>query len=639
MIKKSFTLRILAINFLLLALPLLIDSFIFFQNSYYEAIETAKKELKEVSNLRTFSLIASDPVKQVLLSELGYVLDISGKVADQEFESLTHELVEIAHLWEEYQIQVLELSKSGYYKILASSDRELVNTFFEAYHPLETVITKGSSTFIRYLYSGDSQSYVPHLFLAQLIESKETGKPTGILMVNSNIESLLTNLLAPSRRLQKGQFAVLNSDGVVFKSTDSNLMGQYFTPIPAERRRQISSSKQLGNLQLPDRPLPIILGNDPSFFEFIYNNQVQIAYQVSIPALRLSVIGYSPKEEFFGSAVRHFLFIYVTYGLILLIGGAVTYWLSLWISRPLRQLIQVMGEVRQGNLSVRFQETSLGFEINILGGLFNSMIDTLLINMQRAEDERVKKETYEREVAICREVQHSLFSSHTPDVKAAMVAGLYLPAVEVGGDFYYFFSKTTQSKEKILAISLADIGGRGISPCLYSLSARSLFRSYSTLYDDVGTILSLTNNDFIRDVGGDVMMYTKIFLGFYHIDSQTLFYCGCGSVTGVLKRNEGQIETLSTKGPVLGLQKSFNYKTETIQLYPGDSLILYTDGLLKAQNAQQRYFSEMEFNDILQSKNWSTAQEIVDVVKAGVQAFTGGTPQQEEAIIVALKID
>ncbi len=638
MIKKSFALRVLAINFLLLALPLLIDSFVFFQNSYYEAIRAAKKELKEVSNLRTFSLIASEPVKQVLLSELGYVIDISGKMAAKDFDHLTHELVEIAQLWREYQIYVLELSQNGYYKIVASSSRDLVNTFFEAYHPLETVLKTGSGTFVRYLYSDEAQSYVSNLFVAQAIESKETGKPIGILMVSSKVESLLTSLLAPSHQLRNAKFAILNSDGIVFKSTDPHLMGQYFKPISDKRRRQIISSRQLGNLELPDVTLPVIQGKDPPFFEFIFDDQVQIAYQAFIPEMKLSLVGYSPKEEFFGSAVRHFLFIYVTYGLILLGGGAVTYWLSLWISRPLRQLIHVMGEVRQGNLGVRFQEAPWGFEINILGSMFNNTIDTLLLNIQRAEDERVKKETYQREVAICREVQRSLFSSPLPDIKASMAAGGYLPATDVGGDFYYFFSKATQSGENVLALSMADIDGRGISPCLYSLSARSLFRAFSTLYDDVGTVLSLTNDDFIRDVG-DAGVSLDLFLGFYHPDSRILSYCSCGSTPGMVKRNDGQIEPLNLTGEALGLQESHQYKSETLQLYSGDTLILYTSGLLKAESSTQKHFSEMQLKDILQSKKWNTAQDMVDKVKAVVQEFTAGTPQEEEAIIVALKID
>ena len=115
-------------------------------------------------------------------------------MANQDFEDLTHEFEEIAHIWNEYDIYALKLGEKGFYKIVASNNRNLVDTYFEAYHPLDTVIDTGSGVFVRYLYSEDASSYIPHLFVAQVIDSKETGKPIGVLMLSSNIESLLTSL-------------------------------------------------------------------------------------------------------------------------------------------------------------------------------------------------------------------------------------------------------------------------------------------------------------------------------------------------------------------------------------------------------------------------------------------------------------
>lgn len=638
MLRGSFTLRVLAANFLLLALPLLIDSFIFFQNSYYETIRGAKKELREVTNLRTFGLVSSKPVKQVLLSELGYVIDISDRMEKGSFEALTRELVEIEALWNQYQIYVLELSNDGYHKIVASSNPVLVGTFFEAYDPFKVVIETGSGTFVRYVFSDETQDYVPYLFMAQVVTSKETGKRLGILMMSSNVESLLSTLLSPSPQLSTAKFAFLNGDGVVIESSDPRLMGRYFKAIPSKRRKQLLSSKQLGNLQLPDYPIPVVQDKDPSFFEFAFEGHIQIAYQVMIPEMKLSVVGYSPKEKFFSSAVRHFLYIYIIYSLILLIGGAVTYWLSLWISRPLRQLIHVMGEVRQGNVDVRFQEAPLGFEINILGQMFNHTLDNLLFNIQHAEDERVKKETYQRELDICREVQYSLLSPRLPESKAAMIAGLYLPASEVGGDFYYFYSKKSHQNEDMLAISVADVIGLGLSPCMYSLTERSLFRAYSTHFDDVGTIVNLTNHDFIRDIG-EATTCSNLFLAFFHIDSNVLSYSICGTIPSMIKRKNGELIPLKQAGAAIGVNASSQYQSTSIPLYSGDILIAYTLGLLKITNSNQENLSENLLIEILQSTNWSTAQELVERVKTTIHEFTASIPQMEEGVFIALKID
>ena len=438
--------------------------------------------------------------------------------------------------------------------------------------------------------------------------------------------------------MRGAQFAFLNSDGIVFKATNPLLMGHYFNPITQERQQQIISSKQLGNLKLPTNPLPVVSDKDPPFFEFIFDEQVQIASQVYIPSMRLSLVGYSQKETFFGSAVRHFLFIYAIYGLILLVGGAVTYWLSIWISRPLRQLIHIMGEVRQGNLGVRFKEAALGFEINMLGNRFNTMIHTLLFNMGRAEDERVKKEAYQREVEICREVQKSLISFQMPSIESARVSAFYLPAIEVGADFYYFFYKTTQEKENVLAFIVADVVGRGISPCLYALSARSLLRAYSTLHDDVGTILRLTNNDFINDMGGTSEIL-NLCLGLYHTESRILYYCLCGGVMGIIKKKNGHMTMLKQTGVRLGSEQLYNYQSESVKLDSGDTLILYTRGLFKMTNPQQTQFSEKQLEIIVQSPQWNTTQDFINALTTTIQEFTQGTPQEEEVVIVALKVD
>ena len=349
-------------------------------------------------------------------------------------------------------------------------------------------------------------------------------------------------------------------------------------------------------------------------------------------------MAFASKEEFFGVAVSHFLLIYTIYGLILIIGGGITYWLSLWISRPLRQLSFLMGEVSRGNLDVRFSEEPLGFEINILGRIFNSTIDNLLENIQQAEDERVKKETYQRELAIGRQVQQSLLPSKIPEVKGAEVAGIYLPAVDVGGDFYGYLSKKDASGEDVLIFGVADAAGRGISACLYSLSTRSLFRTYGTLYDDVGEILSMTNNAFILDAGDTGMFVTALF-GIYHTESKIFTYYSCGHVPAIVRRSDGHLVTLAHSGMAMGLRESTPYSTDSIQLESGDILIMYTDGLLEAVNEKHQNFSDRRLRHILQTKQWQSAQEIVDCITAELQEFTRTTPQEEEVIIVALKIE
>lgn len=638
MIKQSFTLRVLVISFLVLALPLLIDSFLFFQNSYDDTIHEAKTDLREAANFRTFTLTEIQPIKQVLLKELIYLLNLGDQLPATDTNRLNQQLAEVAHIGGEFELFLLNLSKGDEFKIIAASSELFVDTFFTSFRRLDQVVDTGEGNFVRYIYDQEEKRYIPYVFLARVVKSNQTGEPAAILMARAEIEEELGSLLSTNGEKNKIDFAILNADGIVFAATDSNLTGNYFDPLTSVRKKEILESSQLGSRSLPLKPIPVIKGEDPPFFEFIFADQVQIAYRSFISDFGISVIAYSAKEEFFAKAVRHFLFIYSLYGVILVIGGGVTYWLSLWISRPLRQLSYLMGEVREGNLDVRFEKQRFGFEINILGEIFNNTLVTLLENIQKAEDERVKKEMYQREVAIGRQVQRSLLPSQVPKISGAEVAGTYLPANEAGGDFYGYLSRLSSVGEEILMISVADAAGKGISPCLYALSARSLFRTYARLIDDPADILSRTNNAFIADTG-DTGMFVTIFAATYHAQSKILSYYSCGHIPPIVRRADGSLIHLEHSGIALGLKESKEYAADSIQLASGDLVLFYTNGLVEAINASRQPFSEKRLRQCLKNQKWTTAGQVVEGLTAELQSFTGSASQSEEVTIVALKIE
>lgn len=638
MIKQSFTLRVLVISFLLLALPLIIDSFIFFQDSYHHSIADAKLKLRESANFRTFALAEIQPVKQVLLEELNYLLDLGNKEKELSSEKTNHLIEEIAHIGGNFQIIILDLGNEGEYKIIASSMPSFRNSTLASFMKLREIIEVGQGTFLRYIYSEEENRYVPFVFLARVIHSKQSQKPIGLLLVMANIQSQIDSVLALGQRGEKMQFALLNNDGIVFAATDPELKGKYFDSLSQKREDEILRSTQLGPSVKELTPVPVIEGNDPPYFEFIFADQVQIAYRAYVSDFGISVVSYSPKEAFFGEAVRHFLFIYTVYALLLVIGGAITYSLSLWISRPLRQLSQLMGEVAQGNLSVRFRKEPFGFEINLLGEIFNQTLVNLLDNIQNAEDEKVKLETYQRELAIGREVQYSLIPAKVPQVNGVEVAGIYLPANEVGGDYYGFLQRELESGEEILVISVADAAGKGISSCLYSLSARSLFQTFMNLVDDPGEALHRTNNAFVENTG-DTGMFVTFFAGVYHSHSKVLTYCSCGHVPPILRRKDGSIHLLDHAGIALGLKESESYHSESIQLVSGDLVVFYTNGLTEAVNGNNEHFSEQRLKGLLQQRNWISAQDTVTGLSDELRLFTGNVLQDEEVIIVVLKVE
>ena len=631
--------RVLAMSFIILALPLLIDSFLFFQHTYEVSIEDAKEELQELANYRAYSITELEPVKFVLLDELSYLLAIEKALNDKDLKTVQQQLLGLDVLNLEYTIYILDVSSDVNYHVLASTHQEEIGREFLSYVQLKDVILWGQGDFFRYIYSDKEKKLVPTLFVARAIYSQNK-TPLGIVMVGSNIEERIKPMLEKGGEKREIQFALVDSEGIVFAATDPRFERQIFKPISYVRREEIINSGQLGDYPLASQIIPIIKDEDSSYFQFLFDGQVQIGYRAASPRAGISLVAYSPKSLIFGEAIRHFVIIYSIYGFILIAGGGITYWITLWMSRPLRQLSHLMGRVGGGDYEVRFKPEPLGFEINILGNIFNQTLETLLKNTKDAGDERVMKETYRKELAIGQEVQRNLFPEKITSIKGVEIAEAYIPAQEVSGDFYDVFSRPSfhsQSKEELI-LTIADAAGKGVSSCIYALGLRSILRAYATRYEDVAKLMEKSNNLFLNDTG-DTGMFVTVLMGIYHPDTHWFDYYSCGHVPGIVRRANGHLITLSHTGMAMGLKELSKLESERVDLYPGDVVLFYTDGLTDAVNRKNQKFTFSYLQSLLQQRAWKTAKEVVTGLTNEVRAFKKGAPQMDDITILAMRIE
>ena len=626
MIKKSLPLRVLAISFIVLALPLLIDSFIFFQKNYNESISDAKRELREDTINRVFAIAEIEPVKQVFLKELMTLFNIKKELETLPNETLNKQLKVTADLNPGFEIDITSRDEKNQYTVVASSRGDTIGSVFTSYLQMERIFEKGQGNYFSYIYSPEEKRYLPYIYVVRVVDDQS------VLSVGINIEDKLARILTQE---DDGEisYAMINDDGMVFAATEPNMKGEFFSPLSPLRRKQIAEAGHLGESSIPIKPLIVIQKEDSPIFEFIFGEKVQIAYQTHVPALGISFLAYSPKEAIFGRSIRQFLLIYTIYGFILIAGGAVAYWFAQYISRSLKQLTQVMGKVGEGDLSVKYMPEFLGFEINLLGEIFNETLGKLLENIKRAEDERVLKEICKKELELAQEVQNDLLPQEMPKMEGVELAGNYLSAEQAGGDFYDLFIMDNDR----LALTVADAAGKGISTCLYSLGVRSLLRTHMTLHDDVGVILSAANNLFNKDTG-ETGMFATVLMGIYDPKSRIFSYYSCGHVSPILRKANGQLVTLGHRGMAMGLKSSTQYQTEEIQLEPGDLLLIYTNGLVDVYNEHYHPFTENRLKDLLLHRRWFTASEVVEGLTHEVKQFVGATPQEEEVVILAMRV-
>ena len=394
----------------------------------------------------------------------------------------------------------------------------------------------------------------------------------------------------------------------------------------------------------------IIISSDPRFlhqkFEGVKDNkeshlrvedETYLGILTAIPAIDGFIFICIP-EAFNFVDIPYFLYKMIgLLSLILIIGGGITYWLTRRLAKPLNHLCLVMNGVKRGDLSSHYRMDRMGFEINMVGGIFNEMIASIVAHMKEIKAEKIEKEILKQEFKIGQEVQKSILPKELPDFPGLTIGARFISAKEVGGDFYDFLMQESVPNNRLM-ISIADTAGKGIYACLYSLSVRSMLRSYAECYDDLSEIIKKTNNLFCHDTG-DSGVFVTAFVGFFDHETKEFHFSNCGHHPSVLRRKNGTIEKLTTKGIALGVVPFHQVMTSKVQLESGDMLLLFTDGIVEAHNEKMKMFGEEKLISHFEAKSGLQPQQIVDEIIEEVALFADGAPQYDDLTILILKVD
>lgn len=644
MIKESFPLRILSITFIILAIPLLVVSLHFFQRSYEENIQRAKVDLREIANAHAFSLYNIKYVGSKILKEAVYILNQPEQ--DKTQRGLSIKLEELALSTNEVDFFLVQQRSGASFEIIGSNVVSSIGNVIISYKRFPMLLAGQQNRFFFYEISEQSGHYIPYIYMGEVFELGGKGGQLSILLARHDAEEILNKIVSvesikSNKTIPFAEFAVVQADGIIIAATHSSIVGNYFNPLSEERRQQLlerERSTAIGNIKLAQDSLPLIGEyKESSFFQFIYNGRLQLAYRAPVPTMNASVIIYLSKSLFFAHEVGFFFLIYLFYGAIFIFGAIFTYVLTLWLSRPLAQLSYVMKEASQGNLGARFVSERFGYEINFLGNAFNSTLEALLENMQQLEDERVQKEAYEREIKVGHTVQRNLFPPPMKPIDEVEIKAYYHFAEEVGGDFYdYAVIEGKEGKE--ISLTIADASGKGISSCLYALSVRSFIRSAATLYHEVGEILTTANNAFLEDTS-NTGMFVTVLMGIYDPKRSLLTYYSCGHVPGLVKRKGGEVLVLEHTGMAMGLMEVKSLEEKSIKLEAGDLVLFYTSGLIDVTNDRGVIFSEKRLIKSLKSNDWETPNEMIEGIMKLVTNFAKGGVLEEEITLLVMKVN
>jgi len=241
-----------------------------------------------------------------------------------------------------------------------------------------------------------------------------------------------------------------------------------------------------------------------------------------------------------------------------------------------------------------------------------------------------------QELALAGEIQISFLPSRLPNIPGWQMTSILRPAREMSGDFYDFIHLPNGH----LGILVADVSDKGAGAALYMALSWPLIRTYAMEYPaQPETVLSIVNRRIMNDTCS--CQFVTVFYSILNPDTGRLVYCNAGHWPPYLfsARDKGSIKKLSTTGISVGLFADGNFKQGVVQIDPGDVLVLYTDGITEAQNAQGDFFGESQLLESASAKLRCPARAIQDTILADVQSFVGDTLQSDDIALIVLKRD
>lgn len=636
--RKSLGFRIFALSIILLILPLFIDSFILLYREREGAIQDAKNYLIEVANLRDLELTNVAPISNHFINVLEEALQLKEKFPKEVNTTLTQELENWSNKGKIYGIFIVA-TENDQHKIVGSNLPSFLGNNLESVMIIKDLnLEKNFSSQVAF----NRETGTPFFFITKSIKDPKTSKVIGFILITDllNLTEKLEKLLVTEKGIYPINFAFLDENGFVIAASDSSMELHYFNPLSKEKIKGILSKHFLENEKLDvenlTHPIEMIPGEvDPPLFAFQWHDKTQIGYIKTIPDFQYSLLAYASRDEIITNPMGNHLNVYGGYLAILLIGSVLSFFIVKRMAKPINDLTKVMQSIQEGKFDVRYKKDPLGFEINNLGMIFNKMLDSLIENQSKAGIERVKKESYLQELRLGRQAQMSLLPQKMPKIEGIEIAERYIPAIEVGGDFYDVFVLNKDGDKRVYLI-IADASGKGVQACFYSLSARSMIRTYAKLFDKIDTVMHATNALFCNDVG-ETGMFITVAAAIYHIETGELEYYSSGHNPGFIRRKDGTLETLHLQDIAMGLLLDSKSQAKKVKLEKGDLLLFYTDGVTEAHDKELKLFGENRLKAFLQSHDIS-AHEMVDQLIEEVNNFANGRLQHDDITLLAMKI-
>jgi phosphoserine phosphatase RsbU/P len=254
--------------------------------------------------------------------------------------------------------------------------------------------------------------------------------------------------------------------------------------------------------------------------------------------------------------------------------------------------------------------------------------DTLLREMERKNTE----------LAIAAEIQQSFLPDTITQIEGYDIAARSVMAKEVGGDFFDVIPlEVVPLGPGKLGIMIADVAGKGIPAALFMALSRIVVRVNASWYASKPAVAIRDANTIIsRDSKSG--MFVTLFYGLLDSATRTFTYVNAGHNPPIhYSAADSTLSELEATGIAMGVMEDAQYTQDTMLMAPGDLLILYTDGITEAENAQQEMFGLERLKERILALRTLSSPDIIEGILTAVRTFTGDYPQSDDITLMVIR--
>jgi sigma-B regulation protein RsbU (phosphoserine phosphatase) len=242
----------------------------------------------------------------------------------------------------------------------------------------------------------------------------------------------------------------------------------------------------------------------------------------------------------------------------------------------------------------------------------------------------IEKERLDKELQVAAEIQHLLIPQEIPASKYIELAAEYIPCKEVGGDFYDIL----KLDENRYVLIVADVSGKGIPGAMVVSNMQATLRAFLEYSAELIPVVTKLNEATIRQTTSD--RYITFFIGLYDNRTSTFTYINAGHNPPIVIDQKGNINELRKGGVFIGYVP-WEYESETLTFNPGDTLIMYTDGLVEAMNEKEEEFEFDRLKQLVKKNLKRSPQELRKIIFNKVNEHIGDHPMEDDFTLLIMR--